>query len=326
MVEKIKFTKQEFIQLMKYPQEWLALDMYPDALFNAQIASYQPGSGSGSENYRYGAFRWWLDKNLTQEQLKKLIKLASLDPHQLMAQDVRARIRENPHFDDEVKTLLPPEAIDLNYLKQLVGNEKSIILEIGANDGMHTQQFLDLFPNAIIYAFEPDPRAIKKFKDNVKSERVFLFECAIGAIDGEAIFQASSGLPDNLSDEGKNYFSEGWDQSGSLRSPKRHLDLWPWVKFEKTLTVPVKRLDTWFRENHLDQIDLIWADVQGAEVDLIAGGTLAFSRTRFFYTEYSNDELYEGQVSLQKIIDDLKNFEPLQRYPMDVLLKNRVKF
>ena len=41
-------------------------------------------------------------------------------------------------------------------------------------------------------------------------------------------------------------------------------------------------------------IDLIWADVQGAEADLIEGGTEALRRTRYFYTEYNNQELIRG--------------------------------
>ncbi|MEN9248224.1 MAG: hypothetical protein Q6L50_08560 [Gloeomargarita sp. GMQP_bins_120] len=37
--------------------------------------------------------------------------------------------------------------------------------------------------------------------------------------------------------------------------------------------------------------DFIWADVQGAEVDLIQGGLQALANTRYFYTEYANTEL-----------------------------------
>jgi hypothetical protein len=71
------------------------------------------------------------------------------------------------------------------------------------------------------------------------------------------------------------------------------------------------------------QIDLIWADTQGAEGDLIAGGAEALAATRFFYTEYSNDEWYDGQPDLKKIADMLPNFDIVHRFSMDALLRNK---
>src|ERR1700691_421767 len=92
-----------------------------------------------------------------------------------------------------------PGSISSDYLVELLGTDAPVILEIGANDGLHTLGFLRLFPNAKIYAFEPDNRALAKFRANVTDPRVRLFETAIGAIDGEMKFHSSSGLPPNIS-------------------------------------------------------------------------------------------------------------------------------
>lgn len=137
-----------------------------------------------------------------------------------------------------------PGAIGPLYLQKLVGKAAPVILEIGANDGSHTLEFLKLFPNARIYAFEPDPRAFAKFKANVTDPRVSVFEMAIGAKDGEAEFHVSSGLPPNLSPQDRINYPQGWDQSGSLRPPKIHKIVWPWCKFERKIIVHVKRLDS----------------------------------------------------------------------------------
>jgi FkbM family methyltransferase len=217
---------------------------------------------------------------------------------------------------------LPPitaDEYDLTYLRDLVGIAAPVILEIGANDGLTTLEFLKIFPSARIYAFEPDPRALGKFKVNVADPRASVFEIAIGAIDGDAEFHVSSGLPPNLPPED---FLQGWDKSGSLRPPKTHKIFWPWCNFERKIAVQVRRLDSWVRENGVHQIDFIWADTQGAEGDLIAGGVEALATTRFFYTEYSNDEWYEGQPNLNKIMDMLPNFNIVHRFKMDVLLRN----
>lgn len=218
-----------------------------------------------------------------------------------------------------------PGTFNAQYMWELIGGtEAPVILEIGANNGDHTVRFLKLFPRARIYAFEPDPRAIRKFKAQVSDPRARLFEMAIGAVDGEAEFHVSSGLPENMPAHKRAQYPEGWDLSGSLRAPKTHKIVWPWVKFEQTIAIPVKRLDTWAQENGVDRIDFIWADVQGAEGDLIAGGRAALARTRYFYTEYSDHEDYEGQPTLAQITEMLPNFNILRRYRMDVLLENLI--
>ena len=218
--------------------------------------------------------------------------------------------------------VLPGEPDPL-YLKQLIGPDAALILEIGANDGTHTGRFLTDFPNATIFAFEPDPRALAKFKARLREDRVRLFECAIGAEDGETEFYESSGLPDGLPLPDRRNYPLGWDQSGSLRAPKTHTTVWPGVTFDTKIKVAVKRLDTWAKENGIKTVDLIWADVQGAEGDLIAGGKDTLARTRYLYTEYSNEEWYQGQPTLVQLTKMLPNFSIIRRYQMDVLFKNR---
>jgi FkbM family methyltransferase len=220
-------------------------------------------------------------------------------------------------------TTLPPVTpgeMSTRYIKTLLHTDAPVILDIGANDGSTTLSFLTEFPNAKIYAFEPDPRAAAKFKAQIKDQRVQLFEIAIGSSDGQAEFHVSSGVPpEALASE----YPQGWDQSGSLHAPKTHAQVWPWCKFESKITVPVRRLDTWAQEHLNNGIDFIWADVQGAEGDLIAGGTATLAKTRYFYTEYSNDEWYEGQPTLLQLSRNLNNFAIVHRFEMDVLFRNK---
>jgi FkbM family methyltransferase len=220
---------------------------------------------------------------------------------------------------------LPPillGELNLAALGELIGVAATVVLDIGANDGLHTQKFLELFPSARIHAFEPDARAALQFKMNVADPRAPLYETAIGPHDGIAEFHVSSGLWPNAPTATKTRYADGWDQSGSLRAPKTHKQVWPWCKFESTIQVPVTRLDSWAAAQNIGQVDLIWADVQGAERDLIAGGGKTLSRTRYLYTEYSNDEWYEGQANLLEIIEMLPLFRVIHRFATDVLLKN----
>jgi FkbM family methyltransferase len=155
----------------------------------------------------------------------------------------------------------------------------------------------------------------------VHSDRVTLVPVAIGAQDGTTTFYASNGAP---SEDWSARLPEGWDLSGSIRRPKNHLTLNPWCTFDAVSEVPVRSLDSWAREHGVDHVDLIWADVQGAEGDLIRGASATLARTRFLYTEYSNDEMYEGQIDLRSLLTALPQFAVVRRFAGDVLLQNRV--
>jgi len=212
---------------------------------------------------------------------------------------------------------ITPGTLSAVEIRQCVGKDDPIIIEVGANCGQTTIEMLSAMPRATIHAFEPDPRAIAKFCAAVTHPSVHLYECAIGAINGSISFHQSSGA-EHLAD-----YSKGWDQSGSIRRPNSHLKVWPWVKFEKQITVPIMTLDTWSELHQVAEADFIWADVQGAESDLVEGAARFLRSSRYFYTEYSNEEWYEGQITLAGLLEKLPDFDLVKRYPMDALFQNR---
>lgn len=206
-------------------------------------------------------------------------------------------------------------------VQRLVNRPDPIILDVGCNDGEHTQQFLDLFQRGTVFCFDPDPRARARFKKAIQDRRALLFALALGAVDGSAVFYQSNGLP---SEDWAERVPDGWDFSGSLRKPKQHLVSHPWCTFGTKIQVPVARLDTWAAKHGVVAVDFLWADVQGAERDLVAGGTQTLLHTRYFYTEYSNEEMYEGQATLNQLCEQLPGFELVQAWENDALFRNRV--
>ena len=193
---------------------------------------------------------------------------------------------------------------------------------MGANHGQHTLLFLQTFPTTRIHAFEPDPRAIEAVRRSVTDRRVTLLELALGATNGRAQFHVNGGLPPSASPQLKADYPKGWDQSGSLRTPKTHATKWPWCTFPRTIKVEVRTLDTWSAKHEPGPIDFIWADVQGAEGDLVAGGRDTLARTKPVYTECFDDELYEGAPTRVALLDMLPGFEVVKLYESDILLRN----
>jgi FkbM family methyltransferase len=217
-----------------------------------------------------------------------------------------------------------PGALSMQELRELIGKTDPVILDIGCNDGTHTLGFLANFEHARVYAFEPDARARKRFEANVRDPRAHIFATAVGAIDGVTTFYPSTGSPDAASTA---RLPDGWDLSGSIRPPKQHLQFHPWCRFGPGTEVAITRLDTWARTHAPDGVDFIWADVQGAEGDLVEGGRETLAKTRFLYTEYSDFELYKGQVKLATLLKMLPDFEVVHRYQDryqgDILLRNK---
>lgn len=214
--------------------------------------------------------------------------------------------------------------ISLDRIASLVSRSNATILEIGANDGTDTRRLAKLFPYGDVIAFEPDPRAAQRFRARTDDARIHLFEIAIGAEIGKTIFHQSGGTwPYGEDQRLLQGIPLDWDQSGSIRKPKLHVEVYPWVKFDNDIEVSITTLDKWAEETGVKLVDFIWADVQGAEVDLIKGAQSMLRWSRYLYTEFSKIELYDGAPNVEEISSLLPDFELLEIFEQDALFINK---
>lgn len=92
---------------MEFPLEWKEWNMLPPKeILSELITLYKPGMENASEHDRNGVFHWWLKRNPSEEQLILLVKLAKLDPDQLMAQDVIGYIKNSANFTQRVSVVV----------------------------------------------------------------------------------------------------------------------------------------------------------------------------------------------------------------------------
>jgi 2-O-methyltransferase len=217
-----------------------------------------------------------------------------------MAWCVRQRI-------ESLQVPLPPVPPPIaTWVAQRFGHAgPKVFLELGSHLGTDTAWLSEL-PDVTIHAFEPDPRNEQPSRANV-----MLHRAAVADRDGRGSLILSL-----------EYAGHPWTYSSSIKRPKNHLRRYP-VTFGDAVDVELCTLDTFFRDHQLDVVDFVWADVQGAEREVITGGLHTLSRTRYFYTEYSDDELYEGQPTLAEILELLPDFRVVELWPDDVLLENR---
>jgi len=204
-------------------------------------------------------------------------------------------------------------------------SEKPIVFEFGMCDGYHSNLMLDILSKAkkkfTYHGFEPVrelEQAIRlNFDTNLGS--VCKFNKAIAAEIGIVDFFKSDGFKMENGKVIDHYYG-----SSSIRKPKLVTEAW------KDMTFEHRKVEATTFDAHVSHyglkgniIDFIWADIQGAEVDLINGGKETFKNVRYFYTEYANSEYYEGEIGLPEICAMLTDFEIVEDYIGDVLLKNK---
>lgn len=220
----------------------------------------------------------------------------------------------------------------LERLRGLIaaGTGQFNMIEFGACDGYHTVQFINMLKASgrpyRLDTFEPErenyasaQRAIASVKPTPQDNEhiVFLWPFAVGAEPGEKTFYVSGGQKMEGGRVVDRYYG-----SSSIRAPKLVTEAWPSMTFRED-KVQVCSLDSmqWLKY----PIDFIWADIQGAAGDMIAGGAATFKQVKQLYVEYDNSELYEGEVlGVAAIAALLPDFDVVEDYGGDVLLKNRL--
>lgn len=179
-----------------------------------------------------------------------------------------------------------------------------VVFEVGACEGEDTIRLKRHFPNACIYAFEPLPENATRIHKNLKTYHVTnveVFQLALSDRPGRTEFYVSSGHPDRIPR------TDDWNygnKSSSLLPPKEHARLLPWVKFDQTIDVESTRLDLFCHQHSIDKVDLMYMDVQGAEVMVLRGAGDYMKRIGAIWLEVAAIELYKGQP----LMDDVERF------------------
>jgi FkbM family methyltransferase len=217
----------------------------------------------------------------------------------------------------------------LDRFKQIISaSDSPFVIEFGGCDGYHSNLMIDVLnsirPNFSYHIFEPVPELVEHINTRIgrfinNNPNIKVFNEAIGSKTGQVTFYQSGGTKYENGVIADSYYG-----SSSVRKPKLVLQAWKDMRFTETICKSLTFDDYVVREGINNRIiDFVWADIQGAEVDLILGGQEAFKNVRYFYTEYCESELYEGEINLNKILELMPNFEVVEDYNGDVLLKNK---
>lgn len=182
-------------------------------------------------------------------------------------------------FQDHTTTLPSKGIISKEIIAKYLP-KKPIIVEAGAHLGFDTVQLAQYFPDGEVHAFEPVPELFLQLSERVRHyKNVHCYPYALSQQTGYAMMYVSSGIS---------------DASSSLLPPKTHLDDHPEVLFNTTIIVTCITLDDWAKNNNIENVDLLWLDMQGHELSAVKAGQELLKNVQAIYTEVNLKEGYEG--------------------------------
>ena len=172
-------------------------------------------------------------------------------------------------------------------LNNLIATKTPVVLDVGANVGQSIKAFREIWPDSRVISFEPDPRLAKRLRKNWDGiPGITIVEGAVSDRDSrQVLFQYTDPVHNSL-------FNQD-DRS--------------WFQAEVTSSVDVEcfTLDNYCSQHSIAHVDLLKADVQGAEFEVIQGasGLLQSRLIDYVVLELTFGDLYDGAARPHKILE-----------------------
>jgi len=146
--------------------------------------------------------------------------------------------------------------LNKDFLNIIDENKIKIIVELGTRDGDDTICLAKYYTNSNILTFECNPNTIYVCRNTIENsnfkDRIKFFDFGVGKEENEIEF-----YPYKLGNPGASSFYKRYDFDQSQETYK-----------EK---IKIRRLDVVLKENNIEKVDLICADIQGYEMNALIG-------------------------------------------------------
>jgi FkbM family methyltransferase len=185
----------------------------------------------------------------------------------------------------------------VDFARKNLRKNVAIIFELGARDCSETLEFYKIFPNSHIYTFECNKNTLpicRKKTRNIKN--ITLIEKAVSNKNSIVKF-----FPINK-ELTKTTWEDGNQGASSLFKASGKYPVEDYVQDE--ITVNSTRLDSVIRKNGIESVDLLWMDIQGAELLALKGLGKEISKVKIIHTEVEFFEIYKDQP----LFKDIKRF------------------
>ena len=168
--------------------------------------------------------------------------------------------------------------------------EIKTVIDVGANIGQFAVDASELYPDAVIYSFEPLPGPYSQLLINTKSFSKFNpYNIALSDHKGTT----------------KMYSNDFSQSSSILEMAESHKKAFPHSTNATPVKVKVQTLDAIFNGVELDTDILLKIDVQGLEKQVLDGGKETIKKVKVIIIETSYISLYKDQPLFDDVHDQL---------------------
>ena len=168
------------------------------------------------------------------------------------------------------------------------------VFDIGSRDGRQALELARLFREADVVAVECNRQTLETCRRNLaRAPRVRLVEKAINSHTGRCAFFPIDPARTITS------WADGNPGASSLFVANGDYPVETYVQNE--VEVDCIRLDDLCGELGIEAIDLIWMDLQGAELLALRSAGALLEKVRYIYTEVSHRPLYHGQCLFEDV-------------------------
>ena len=173
----------------------------------------------------------------------------------------------------------------VSITKGLIKDEEvEVIFDLGSRDGCEAVALSRVYPNAKVYAFECNPN-MQPVMDMVVND-----EPNVTWVN-KAVSNYTGNIKFNVIAESNEEYNPGASSILHLTEEARSAEKDPVIWETDVESV---RLDDWMKDNSIPKVDLIWMDLQGAEVIAMEGLGDSLSNVKAIHTEVELREYYKG--------------------------------
>ncbi len=203
------------------------------------------------------------------------------------------------------------------------GSTVKVIFEFGSRYGEDSIEFAKKYPQATVYAFECNTNTLAECRKNISAyKNIILTEKAISDVNGTVSFYKID------KEKTETTWADGNQGASSLLKASGKYPVENYVQEE--IKVDSITLSSFINANHIDTVDILWMDIQGAELLALKGLGDDIAKVKLMHLEVEFFEIYTNQPLFDEIsafLNDagfeLLGFSSQSNYSGDAIFVNK---